>query len=60
MDEMEKIMAEIYNDFIETLDSNEIFVFGSNQAGIHCAGAALNAKLRFGAVDGTEDRKGGT
>lgn len=46
-------MAEIYNNFIESLDSNEIFVFGSNQAGIHCAGAALMAKLRFGAVDGT-------
>lgn len=30
----------------------EIFVFGSNLAGIHGAGAAMMAKLKFGAKDG--------
>lgn len=45
-------MPVIFNKFIESLGSNEIFVFGSNQAGIHCAGAALTAKLLFGAING--------
>ncbi len=34
------------------LNDNEIFVFGSNTAGIHGAGAALIAKKLFGAVQG--------
>lgn len=33
-------------------DSNQIFVFGSNLAGIHGAGAAQAARLFYGAVTG--------
>lgn len=39
-------------DYIQQLEDNEIFVFGSNEAGIHGAGAARLAKEKFGAVDG--------
>lgn len=38
---------------ITTLAPNEIFVFGSNLAGIHGAGAALYATRHFGAQPGT-------
>ena len=38
--------------FILQLKPNEIFVFGSNTAGRHGAGAAYDAKKRFGAVTG--------
>jgi hypothetical protein len=34
------------------LKENEIFVFGSNEAGIHGKGAALDAYLRFNAERG--------
>lgn len=34
---------------IQTLKENEIFVFGSNEAAIHGAGAALLAYKKFGA-----------
>ena len=37
---------------ITELQENEVFVFGSNEAGIHGAGAALLAKQRFGAKQG--------
>lgn len=37
---------------IVSLDENEIFVFGSNEAGIHGAGAARIAFLKFGAKMG--------
>lgn len=36
-------------EIITSLKDNEIFVFGSNEAGIHGAGAALNALHNFGA-----------
>lgn len=39
-------------DRITSLPENHIFVFGSNEAGIHGAGAALDAKKYFGAVTG--------
>jgi hypothetical protein len=39
-------------EYINTLNPNEIFVFGSNLAGIHGAGAARLAFDRFGAVWG--------
>lgn len=35
-----------------TPEQNTIFVFGSNPEGIHGAGAALNAKNKFGAIEG--------
>lgn len=37
---------------IEKLRPNEIFVFGSNEAGYHGAGAALTAAINFGAQFG--------
>ena len=37
---------------ITELKDNEIFVFGSNEAGIHGAGAARLALEKFGAIDG--------
>ena len=37
---------------IRTLKENKIFVFGSNLAGYHAAGAAFQAKKKFGAVEG--------
>lgn len=37
---------------ITTLPSTHIFVFGSNLAGIHGRGAALDAKRYFGAIQG--------
>lgn len=39
-------------DNITQLAPNEVFVFGSNLAGIHGAGAALLAARRFGATRG--------
>jgi hypothetical protein len=39
-------------EHITKLEPNEIFVFGSNLAGRHGAGATLQAKLAFGAVYG--------
>ena len=39
-------------DFIEALQPNEIFVFGSNLEGMHAGGAARLAYHRFGAVWG--------
>ena len=40
------------NGLIDQLDEGEIFVFGSNMAGRHGAGAALQARLKFGAIYG--------
>lgn len=37
---------------IVALKSNEVFVFGSNEAGRHGAGAALQARRKFGAEYG--------
>lgn len=37
---------------IESLRSDEIFVFGSNRQGLHGGGAAAYARQRFGAVWG--------
>ncbi len=42
-------------DHIESLKPNEIFVFGSNLAGMHGGGAARTARLHFGAVMGIGD-----
>lgn len=39
-------------DNITSLDRDEVFVFGSNLAGIHAGGAARVALERFGAVMG--------
>lgn len=45
-------MAVIKYGEIKSLKNSEIFVFGSNLAGIHGAGAAKTARLYFGAKYG--------
>ena len=50
MEEMKK--NRITPEWIDTLKDYEIFVFGSNLAGMHGGGAARVARLRFGAVLG--------
>ena len=50
MEEMKK--NRITPEWIDTLKDNEIFVFGSNLAGMHGGGTARVARLRFGAVLG--------
>lgn len=42
-------------DYITSLQPDEIFVFGSNLAGMHGGGAARTARLHFGAVLGNGD-----
>lgn len=42
----------ISSENIEKLQENEIFVFGSNQHGLHAGGAARVAYKKFGAVWG--------
>ena len=39
-------------EIINHLEPNEIFVFGSNEAGIHGGGAAKTAQEKFGAIYG--------
>ena len=39
-------------NYIESLEENEVFVFGSNLDGYHIGGAARIAKERFGEVWG--------
>ena len=39
-------------DFVRTLAADEVFVFGSNLAGMHAGGAAATAHRLFGAVWG--------
>jgi hypothetical protein len=43
---------KIYSGMIDKLNSNQIFVFGSNTQGRHGKGAALTAKNKFGAIYG--------
>lgn len=55
--ELENNMEETKNGrvtplWIDSLDDNQVFVFGSNLAGMHGGGAARVACLRFGAVMG--------
>ena len=50
MEEMKK--RRITPSWIDSLKENEIFVFGSNLAGMHGGGAARIARLHFGAVMG--------
>ena len=53
---MEKDYSKrITPDYITSLKPNEIFVFGSNLAGMHGGGAARTARLYFGAVLGNGD-----
>ena len=50
MEEMKK--GRITPSWIDSLKENEIFVFGSNLAGMHGGGAARIARLHFGAIMG--------
>ena len=50
MEDMKK--GRITPNWIDSLKENEIFVFGSNLAGMHGGGAARIARLHFGAVMG--------
>ena len=50
--ECKQFRDRIAPDIISTLKDNEIFVFGSNLAGMHGGGAAIVAAQKFGAVMG--------
>ena len=45
-------LRKTYSGFIHYLNDSQIFVFGSNTQGRHGRGAALTARLRFGAIYG--------
>ena len=50
-----KYEGRIATDLIRRLGRNEIFVFGSNDQGLHNGGAALKAVQRFGAQMGVAE-----
>lgn len=50
MDKKKK--GRVTPEWIDDLQENQVFVFGSNLAGMHGGGAARIARLRFGAVMG--------
>ena len=50
MDKKKK--GRVTPSWIDDLQENQVFVFGSNLAGMHGGGAARVARLRFGAVMG--------
>ena len=50
MDKKKK--GRVTPEWIDNLQENQVFVFGSNLAGMHGGGAARIARLRFGAVMG--------
>lgn len=51
-DMKEKYTGRVTPEWIDDLQENQVFVFGSNLAGMHGGGAARVARLRFGAVMG--------
>jgi hypothetical protein len=50
-----KYEGRIASDLIRRLGRNEVFVFGSNDQGLHNGGAALKAVQRFGAQMGVAE-----
>ena len=48
----ENYTGRVTPSWIDDLQENQVFVFGSNLAGMHGGGAAHVARLRFGAVMG--------
>lgn len=48
----ENYTGRVTPSWIDDLQENQVFVFGSNLAGMHGGGAARVARLRFGAVMG--------
>ena len=51
-DMKENYTGRVTPSWIDDLQENQVFVFGSNLAGMHGGGAARVARLRFGAVMG--------
>lgn len=51
-DMINTIRTRVTPEWIDTLAEDEVFVFGSNLAGMHGGGAARVARMRFGAVTG--------
>ena len=51
-DMKENYTGRVTPSWIDDLQENQVFVFGSNLAGMHGGGAARIARLRFGAVMG--------
>ena len=47
-----KARNRVTSDYVDTLNPNEIFVFGSNRQGYHGGGAAAMAHMFFGAIWG--------
>ena len=45
----QKVETEVIHNISYHLNKNEIFVFGSNESGIHGGGAAYIASSKFGA-----------
>lgn len=45
-------MSRVTRDYINELEENEVFVFGSNKQGMHFGGAAYFAYQKFGAKMG--------
>lgn len=52
MKQTEKIRHNATPNHISTLEDKQIFVFGSNEQGMHCDGAARTAVEKFGAIMG--------
>ena len=48
-------LRKTYSGFINYLNKDQIFVFGSNTQGRHGRGAALTARLKFGAIYGQSE-----
>ena len=48
-------LRKTYSGFIHYLNKDQIFVFGSNTQGRHGRGAALTARLKFGAIYGNPE-----
>jgi hypothetical protein len=52
VEEEPEMKTQFTPEEIDSLDENEVFVFGSNKNGYHKAGAALTALNQFGAILG--------
>ena len=55
MNNKDTCLRKTYSGSIYYLNDNQIFVFGSNTQGRHGKGAALTARLRFGAIYGNPE-----
>ena len=52
---MMEYKRKTYSGFVTYLHDNQIFVFGSNTQGRHGKGAALTARVKFGAIYGNPE-----